>query len=74
MTKSGYSYLCSAGEMFDAIALKVYGDEKYAYALMNANPKYAETVIFEGNEELILPIIETEETEAYAATTAPWKE
>ena len=40
---SGFVWTASAGETFDMIALAVYGNEKYACDLMDANPKWART-------------------------------
>ena len=73
---SGYAYRCSAGETFDSVALAVYGDEKYACELMNANPELVERCVFDGTELLTLPVVETpsEETESYGTANAPWKE
>lgn len=74
---SGYVYQCSAGETFDAIALQVYDNEKYACDLMNANPHLATKLVFDGTEVLNLPVVEAEEDEQeneYAPAFAPWKE
>lgn len=77
MTLTGQTYTCSAGETFDIVAMAVYGDEKYACELLNANPKYCLIPIFEGGEELELPEIDLpeEDTETeYMPASAPWKE
>lgn len=82
MTLSGQNYACSAGETWDGIALEVYGDEKYACELLNANPSLSDRLIFAGGEELELPVVEISEYEddedadagAYMPATAPWKE
>lgn len=77
MELSGYVYRCSAGETFDSIALTVYGNEKYACDLMNANPHLVRSWIFEGSEVLRLPVVEVmddEDEEEYAPSTAPWRE
>lgn len=74
---SGYSYRCSAGETFDKVALNIYGHEKYAADLMNANPGYVRRAVFQGDEVLSLPVVEIPENEnenEYAPSTAPWKE
>ncbi len=74
---SGYVYQCSAGETFDIVALQIYDDEKYACDLMNANPHLATTSVFDGTEELLLPVVEVDEDEQeneYAPASAPWKE
>ena len=73
---SGFEYHCSANESFDSIALDVYGDEKYASDLMNANPNYCGQTVFNGGETLLLPSLnipkKNDET-ALANTIAPWK-
>ena len=73
---SGFEYHCSANESFDSIALDVYGDEKYASDLMNANPDYCGQTVFNGGETLLLPSLnipkKNDET-ALANTIAPWK-
>ena len=76
MTESGYLYKCSAGETFDGIANLIYGNEKYACDLMNANPQYITRIVFDGSERLILPLIDetNDAEEQYAPSNAPWKE
>lgn len=73
---SGLEYRCAANESFDSIALSVYGDERYAPDLMNANPDYCGQSVFDGGEVLRLPRLEiatrNNETEL-ANTIAPWK-
>lgn len=76
MTLSGQTYRCSAGEMFDLIALKLYGDEKYACDLMCANPALCETTVFTGGEMLQIPIVDTanaSQGDTLSSNTAPWK-
>ena len=73
---SGLEYHCAANESFDSIALAIYGDEKYAPDLMNANPDYCGATVFNGGEVLQLPTLEiaasNDETQL-ANTVAPWK-
>lgn len=73
---SGYVYRCSAGETFDSIALSVYGNEKYAADLMNANPGFVNKHAFVGNEVMELPVVEKADAEegTYSPSVAPWKE
>ena len=52
MTLSGQGYRCSAGETFDSVALAVYGDEKYACEILNANPALCTIPVFRGGEIL----------------------
>ena len=77
MTLSGQEYRCSAGETFDSVALRVYGDEKYACELLCANPALCTLPVFLGGEVLELPVVEIPENgegEEYMPATAPWKE
>ena len=73
MTLSGQVYVCSNQETFDSISLVIYGDERYAADLMNANPTLCEKLIFDGGEILKLPVVEIAETES-EPMRAPWKE
>ncbi len=68
------TYRCSAGETFDSIALRVYGDEKYASELLNANTTLCRIMKFTGGEILTLPVVEVLEDEDMEPVTAPWKE
>ncbi|MBR3503722.1 MAG: tail protein X [Clostridia bacterium] len=77
MTLSGKGYPCSAGETFDSVALLLYGDEKYAAELLNANPHLCTIPVFTGGEMLLLPVIEMpedEDEEAKMPDVPPWKE
>ena len=76
MTLTDYAYHCAANESFDSIALKMYGHEKYAEALMEANPAYCGVAVFDGGEILALPLIDIPRNtteRAMANTIAPWK-
>ena len=78
MMMSEYIYKCSAGETFDSIALDVYDDEKFAAELMSVNPEQCDKLVFDGGEELRLPLIEflDDDEDDVDVTTdkAPWKE
>ena len=77
MTLTGKKYVCSAGETFDKVALEVYGDEKYAAELLNANPALSLTPIFTGGEKLELPEVEfppDDNADEAMPVKAPWKE
>lgn len=76
MKMSGLAYICSAGETFDTVALKVYGHERYAAQLLEANPLLVSQLIFDGGEEVLLPVVEVSEEAdgGYAAPVAPWRE
>lgn len=73
---SGLTYKCSAGETFDSVALRVYGDEKYACELLGANPALCRVPVFTGGEALALPVVAIPEGggREYTPATAPWKE
>lgn len=48
-------YTASAKETFDEIALRVYGDEKYAYLLLAQNPTQCHKIMMEGGETILAP-------------------
>lgn len=69
------TYHCSAGETWDSVALKIYGDEKYACDLMMENPTLCLITMFTGGEEIRTPDLDIPDGEAeYVPATAPWKE
>ena len=49
-------YVCSNGDMWDAIAHRLYGDEYVFPEIMKANRAYARVLTFEGGEVLNVPI------------------
>lgn len=62
-------YIASERETFDEIAFRIYGDEKYSYLLLGANPQQSHKIMMEGGETLIAPEL-TEETDG---GLPPWK-
>ena len=77
MTLNGMGYKCSGGETWDSVALDIYGDEKYAAELLNANPSLCLIPIFCGGEILTLPDIDLPENQdepERMPDQAPWKE
>ena len=52
---SNMIYTASERETFDQIALRVYGDEKYAYLLLQTNPQYSHKIMMDGGEVLTVP-------------------
>lgn len=71
------TFQCAAGDSFDSLSLLFFGDEKYAGDLMNANPESSGKIVFDGGEEIYIPVIEEAEESSeskYANTIAPWKE
>ena len=76
MIRSGYVYHCAAGESWDSVALELYGDEKYAAELLRANPALCHKIVFEGGEELYMPVVYKtgNDAQAYTPANAPWKD
>lgn len=74
MILSGQIYKCKAGETFDAIALTVYGDTKYASDLLCANPDKCNIQVFAGGEKLNLPQVVIYANNNTMPAKAPWKE
>lgn len=66
MTKQ---YTTIAGDMWDVIAFKVYGDETKMDALMKHNPQYRAVNVFSAGVVLALPDEEPETP----ASLPPWK-
>lgn len=68
---TGYiKYTAQAGDTFDLLALRAYGDDKLASYIIQTNPDYSDMLIFEGGESLQIPIVDEAETEE---AVAPWK-
>lgn len=63
------NHIVEAGEMFDSIALKYYCEESFAHHIMQANPNYLTTIVFEGGEVLKIPVFDTLET---SELLPPW--
>lgn len=58
------------GETFDSFAFRIYGEERMSHYIRQYNTQYSDTVIFNGGEELTVPVLsETESKEALA----PWR-
>lgn len=62
-------YTASAKETFDQMALRIYGDEQYAYLLLQANPLQCHKIMMEGGEVLNVPDMPANE----ASGLPPWK-
>lgn len=63
-------YTTKEGDMFDMIALNFYNEEKMATTIIEANPDYADVVVFDADIELIIPIVQ--DTEGIE-TKPPWR-
>ena len=64
------TYVANKNETFDLLEFWQYGDEHFADLLMRENPDYCDMLIFEGGEELTMPIINVQEIED---SLPPWR-
>lgn len=70
MVKDYHEYLTEEGDTFDALALDFYDDERMASHIIQANPQYMETLVFEAGIKLRLPVLDKLER---PATLPPWR-
>lgn len=64
------NYTTRQGDTFDELALQVYDSEKKAHLIIEANPDYADVIVFDAGVALQIPLFdETEQPE----TLAPWR-
>jgi phage tail protein X len=66
------TYRTTQGDTWDIIALRMYpnlGGEKLMHTLIEANPAYRETVIFEANITLRIPDVNI----PVVSSLPPWK-
>lgn len=66
---SYFEYTTMQGDTFDILALDAYNDESFAATIIQANPDYANVIVFSAGVKLKIPVIET----AAASTLPPWK-
>ena len=66
------TYTTKQGDMWDAISKKIYGHEKYAEQLMQANTAYISTVVFAAGIVLTVPDVNTA-VNANASSLPPWR-
>jgi len=62
-------YTTIQGDMWDGIAKRVYGDERYMNTLLDANQAHNNTVVFSAGINLSCPAVATRE----ASILPPWK-
>ena len=67
MASSIYSTI--QGDVWDMIAFKVYGDTDLTYLLLDANPAYVKTTIFDSGILLTVP----EAPEETTSDLPPWR-
>lgn len=72
MTSSSdsYVYTARAGDTWDSIAYSAYLQEQMASVVIQANPRLGSTVVFEGGEQIVVPIVSEVAT---ADTLPPWR-
>ena len=64
------TYITVEGDTFDALALIFYNDEKLASVIIQANPDYCDTLIFEAGVSLTIPALTTV---TMPETLPPWR-
>lgn len=64
------THITVEGDTFDSVALLYYNDEKLASAIIQANPDYCDTLIFEAGITLNIPAVSTV---ALPETLPPWR-
>lgn len=58
------TYMTVLGDTWDSIAYKIYGDDHAFEKLIDANPDYLDTLVFDADIPLNIP--EAEDAESYA--------
>ena len=66
---SSITYTTVQGDTFDMLAYRAYGDEFKAHYIIQANPDYANVLVFDAGITLIVPII----SKSAASSLPPWK-
>lgn len=62
-------YVTNQGDTWESISMDFYGTPYKMAELIQCNSAYSDTLIFEGNIKLSIPILEEETAESLA----PWK-
>lgn len=63
------TYRTTQGDMWDVIALRLYGTETLMYLLLEANYQYRDVTVFPANCELVVPPM----PKAAATSLLPWR-
>ena len=63
-------HITAEGDTFDALALDYYNDEKLASTIIQANPDYCDTLIFDAGVSLVIPEVYAV---TYPETLPPWR-
>ena len=70
LVKGYKEYITQEGDTYDALAVDFYEDELMASHIIQMNPRYMETLIFEAGIMLRIPVLENSER---PATLPPWR-
>ena len=65
-----FDHTAAGGDTFDSLAFRFYTEERIAHYIIQANPDYADVLIFEGGEKLRIPTLESVES---PDTLPPWR-
>ncbi len=65
-------YVTKQGDTWDAIAKRLYGDERFLDVLIRANINHRKTVVFSYGKRLVVPEINTQSA-AYELNLPLWK-
>lgn len=64
------TYIARQGQLWDQIALEMYGTEMKASFLLEHNQEMTDILIFEGGEKVRVPVIEESEL---ITSLPPWR-
>lgn len=70
MVKGYREYITREGDTYDALALSAYDDERMSSHIIQANPQYMDTLIFNAGIRLRMPVLDKSER---PATLPPWR-
>lgn len=69
-TSRHYTVTARQGDTWDSLAFRAYMEEREAATIIKANIEMAGTVMFDGGEQIIIPIIDKVTT---PETLPPWR-
>ena len=70
MVKNYQEYVTEEGDTYDALALDFYDDERLASHIIQANPQYMETLVFDAGIRIRIPLLDKSER---PVTLPPWR-
>lgn len=65
-----YIETANQGETFDMLAYRLYTEERMSWLLRSYNSQYSDVIIFEGGEEITVPVVSEIESKE---SLAPWR-